>query len=90
MPSSYDIQLAIAAIIKTAAPTAVVIPRNILGELDRGNFAMLQSSDDSNKVHGWVVTLIAQPLVNEIHFEYDPRFWVWQILEYETGNDMSF
>lgn len=87
--SSYDIQVAIAAVIVGAAPNAVVVPRNVLGQLQQGQWGIIQSSADSNKIHGWVVTMIANPLTNETYFEYDPRFWVWQILEYETGNDTS-
>ncbi len=85
MASSYEIQVAIAAVIQAAAPSAIVVPRNILGQLQQGQWGMIQ--DGSNKIHGWVVTMIANPITNEINLEYDPRFWVWQILQYDTGND---
>lgn len=90
MASSYEIQTAIADVIATAAPSAVVKPRNILGKLASGDWEMLRSaSADGSRIHGWIVTKSADVLSNPTHLEYSPRYDVWQFLQYSTGNDTT-
>jgi len=89
MASPYEIQVAIADAIRAATTGAVVIPRNILGELINGNYAMLQSPTDGNRIHGWFVSQSADVMSRAFqgYAEYDAQFLVWQIYEYQTGND---
>jgi hypothetical protein len=89
MPTEKQIRDAIAATIQTAAPQAVVIPRNILGMKDDGWLGFLQSGVDSNRIHGWMVTLQSQAVIEDrvSAAEYELRFAVWQFLQYRTGSN---
>jgi hypothetical protein len=89
MPTEKQIRDAIAATIATAAPLAVVIPRNILGIKNDGWLGMLQSAADNNRIRGWMVTLQSAPLIEDRinGAEYDLRFSVWQFLQYWTGDN---
>jgi hypothetical protein len=89
LPSPYEIQVALADAIRAATTNAVVIPRNILGEMINGNYAMLQSEPDGNRIHGWFVSQ-SQDVMSQAfqgYAEYDAQFLVWQIYEYQTGSD---
>lgn len=89
MPTEKQIRDAIAATIQTAAPLAVVIPRNILGMKNDGWLGLLQSASDQNRIRGWMVTLQSQPLIEDRlnGAEYELRFSVWQFLQYWTGSN---
>ena len=91
MATEKAIREAIAAKIQTAAPTAVVVPRNILGIKDDGWYGLLQSPNDSNRVHGWMVTLGAQTLVEnrQSGAEYSLKFLIWQFYQYRTGSNTA-
>jgi len=90
--SSYEIQAAIAAIIATAAPAAIVKPRDILGKLAAGDWEMLRSAEaDGARIHGWIVTKTADTLKANYqnYAEYSPRYTVWAFLQYATGSDTT-
>lgn len=91
MPTEKAIREAIAATIQTAAPLAVVIPRNILGIKNDGWLSMLQSATDQNRVRGWMVTQRAQMLTEQRQqgAEYELRFDVWQFYQYWTGTNTA-
>jgi hypothetical protein len=92
VPTEKEIREAIAAKIATAAPLAVVLPRNILGIKNGAWLSMLQSAADSNKVRGWFVTLVAQTLTERRiggAAEYEFKFRIVQFMQYETGDDDS-
>jgi hypothetical protein len=89
LPTEIEIRNAIAARIKATAPTAVVIPRDVVNALDGTWLSLLE--DDNGKVHGWVVTLESMPLTEDRgdSAEYDLRFSVWRFLDYDTGDDAA-
>lgn len=91
MATEKAIREAIAAKIQTAAPLAVVIPRNILGIRQDAWLGMLQSSADNNRIRGWIVTEKAQALTEQRQSgaEYEMRFDVWQFYEYFTGDNTT-
>lgn len=83
--TTYEMQVAIADLIQTAAPSAVVKPRNILRELDAGSFSMIEVG---GVIHGWFVSYEGRRLTGN-HDEYDIDFAVWQLYGYQTGNDSA-
>jgi len=91
MPTPYEIQVAIAALIKATVPDARVIGRNVLGELEIGNWSVLH--DTTGKVHGWFVSQRAdnwQELDSGPGYAgYVLEFDVWQVYRYESGNDTT-
>ncbi len=92
MASSYEIQTAIADIIATAAPNAIVKPRDILGKLAAGDWEMLRSAEgDGARIHGWIVTKTADTLKanRQNYAEYSPRYTVWAFLQYATGDNTT-
>lgn len=91
MATEKEIREAIAARIQTLAPSAVVVPRNILGIKNDGWLGLLQSPADGNKIHGWMVSLQSQVLIEDRGFgaEYELRYAVWQFLQYSTGDNTN-
>lgn len=89
MPTEKQIRDAIASTITAAAPTAVVLPRNILGIKNDGWLGLLQSPSDGNRMRGWMITLQSQALIEDRvnGAEYELRFSVWQFLQYWTGDN---
>ncbi len=89
MPTEVQIRNAIADRIKTAAPTAVVIPRDIVNALDGTWLAQLE--DANGIVHGWVVTLESMTISEERAGGalYTLRYSVWRFLDYDTGDDTA-
>lgn len=83
--TTYEMQVEIAGIIAGAAPTARVIPRNVLGEIRLGNFAMVEVS---GVIHGWFVSYESRTL-KAPYDEYDVGFLVWQVYGYQSGNDTA-
>jgi uncharacterized protein (DUF3084 family) len=91
LATEVQIRNAIAAKIAEVAPQAVVVPRNILNTKNNGWLGLLQSPDDNDRIHGWMVTQRAAP-INEQRTngaEYSLNFSVWQFWAYETGDDAA-
>lgn len=89
MPTEIEIRNAIAARIQTTAPSAVVIPRDIVNALDGTWLSLLE--DAVGKVHGWVVTLEAMTIREDRAggAEYNLKYSVWRFLDYDTGSDAA-
>lgn len=95
MNSGPDIRAAVASVIRTAAPNAVVIERNVLNVVNDGWLNILQSSASNWAVRGWTVSPSAMvpsgdPRLGGV--EYSLTLAVWQYCEYfaidaGTGDD---
>jgi hypothetical protein len=77
--------------IRAVTTNSVVIHWNILDEIRKGNYAMLQSPEDANRIHGWIIAQTGDPLARQYQgfAEYDAKFVLVQVYEYRTGNNTS-
>lgn len=89
--SDEDIRTAIAGVITTAAPLAVVFPWWVLGVKQDMWPGMLRSSQDSDRVHGYVITRTADE-GREVAMRCVERAWsydIWAIHYYQTGTSAA-
>lgn len=91
MATEKEMREAIRDLIATAAPDAIVIPRNILGIKNDAWLNMLQSPSDSNRVRGWFISQRALQLIEQRTgaAEYDVIYDVWQFYQYYTGSNTT-
>ena len=87
-----DIRNAIGSAIATAVSTAIVIPRNLLGNLKNATWYS-EFLDVDNRVHGWGIALYSDTPSDPNRFqrkaEYLYKYHVWQLYEFTSGNDAS-
>lgn len=91
MPSDHEIRTAIAGVVETAAPNAIVFSWWVLG-FDVGQWAgLLASADDSNRSHGWVITrkaILREEGPNGVT-DRTATYAVWGFHYYTTGNETA-
>jgi hypothetical protein len=90
-PTQKEIVDGVVARIQTLAPASIVIPRNILATKSDGWLGFLQSPNDGNRIHGWMVTPQGMRLLKDwgSYADYELKLLIWQFLQYSTGSDVA-
>lgn len=89
MTDDKTLRRQIASQIRIAAPLAIVWPRWVLGAEVRDWPAVMRSSLDSNRVHGWCVSRRTVPVTEEMsdHVSLSPRYTISGVHYHLVGTD---